>query len=620
MKLLNKKSFVGLIAALAVGAGGLGVAGTAYAADANVTLTNPTESKITLENVQKGHMYLIYKIGNYVSATDDSKTAATNDLSSIGMKGVTDADVHTGQPGNPDSPTAQDINKALYNAMVQAGIPTTAAYEAAHDYAPDVAEISTLSPEIRKFADALTFILQPREGGAISAVDTVTTPDKDQPMASTSKEITVRRGEGWYFIVDQASKANNPIDGEKFWGTGVLVGTPLTGKVGAESRTYTVLNNYNQDGSKTEQTLGTVDAKTDDTNTPGLPEDGKKTAEGSYSNGGTVVFTLESSIPDIEGRGFTSYSYKFTDTLGPGFNTPIKVKSITATFSDGTKADITSSVPATPISSTATGSVIEFDFTQLVNPAGKEASVAYKYSQAKLSVVYEATVKDGATLAQLKNSFVIDDNGHKIPITPVDPNTPGTVIKETEYGDFKKTTANGTTGLAGAKFELLASDGITRVATATSLTDDPSAAADETGIVKFGNLAGLEEGEVYTIHEIEAPADYMLQELKFSMKVQASVLETDNSGVPTKVSWTVDYIDDGKNDPFDLVTDLFADPTQTDPKAIGATVKNVQSIAQLPLTGAAGVILFLVVGALLGGGSLTLVMMAKRNKKAALMV
>lgn len=439
-------------------------------------------------------------------------------------------------------------------------------------------------------------------------------------MASTSKEITVRRGEGWYFIVDQASKANNPIDGEKFWGTGVLVGTPLTGKVGAESRTYTVLNNYNQDGSKTEQTLGTVDAKTDDTNTPGLPEDGKKTAEGSYSNGGTVVFTLESSIPDIEGRGFTSYSYKFTDTLGPGFNTPIKVKSITATFSDGTKADITSSVPATPISSTATGSVIEFDFTQLVNPAGKEASVAYKYSQAKLSVVYEATVKDGATLAQLKNSFVIDDNGHKIPITPVDPNTPGTVIKETEYGDFKKTTANGTTGLAGAKFELLASDGITRVATATSLTDDPSTAADETGIVKFGNLAGLEEGEVYTIHEIEAPADYMLQELKFSMKVQASVLETDNSGVPTKVSWTVDYIDDGKNDPFDLVTDLFADPTQTDPKAIGATVKNVQSIAQLPLTGAAGVILFLVVGALLGGGSLTLVMMAKRNKKAALMV
>jgi LPXTG-motif cell wall-anchored protein len=49
-----------------------------------------------------------------------------------------------------------------------------------------------------------------------------------------------------------------------------------------------------------------------------------------------------------------------------------------------------------------------------------------------------------------------------------------------------------------------------------------------------------------------------------------------------------------------------------------ATVKNVKNISQLPLTGAAGVFLFLIVAALLAGGAGTMVMISKRNKKAGM--
>lgn len=110
-------------------------------------------------------------------------------------------------------------------------------------------------------------------------------------------------------------------------------------------------------------------------------------------------------------------------------------------------------------------------------------------------------------------------------------------------------------------------------------------------------VKGLGEG-TYTVTETHAPDGF----IEVGLPSFTVTIGHDADGNPT-----VDY---GKgSDPFGLVTM----PIKNDP----LTVMNVRSITQLPLTGAAGTMLFTVLGLLIAGAG-ALVYMKSRNVKRAL--
>lgn len=111
-------------------------------------------------------------------------------------------------------------------------------------------------------------------------------------------------------------------------------------------------------------------------------------------------------------------------------------------------------------------------------------------------------------------------------------------------------------------------------------------------------VKGLGEG-TYTVTETHAPDGF----IEVGLPSFTVTIGHDAGGSPT-----VDY-DDKDSDPFGLVTM----PIKNDP----LTVMNVRSITQLPLTGAAGTMLFTVLGLLIAGAG-ALVYMKSRNVKRAL--
>ena len=127
----------------------------------------------------------------------------------------------------------------------------------------------------------------------------------------------------------------------------------------------------------------------------------------------------------------------------------------------------------------------------------------------------------------------------------------------------------------------------------TTVTPNPLV-SDTDGMV---TVKGLGEGK-YTVTETHAPDGF----IEVGLPSFTVTIGHDADGNPT-----VTY---GKgSDPFGLVTM----PIKNDP----LTVMNVRSITQLPLTGAAGTMLFTVLGLLIAGAG-ALVYMKSRNVKRAL--
>ena len=104
-------------------------------------------------------------------------------------------------------------------------------------------------------------------------------------------------------------------------------------------------------------------------------------------------------------------------------------------------------------------------------------------------------------------------------------------------------------------------------------------------------VTGLGEGN-YTVHETKAPTGYQL---------------------PTNLTFTVTIAADGA---VTIVQDAFKLASQ-DSQTKAITVTNVRNITQLPLTGAAGTMLFTVLGLLIAGAG-ALVYMKSRSVKHAL--
>ena len=305
------------------------------------------------------------------------------------------------------------------------------------------------------------------------------------------------------------------------------------------------------------------------TNNPGKTKEVNKT---SAAIGDTLTYTLTGSIASPAPTEF-----KFTDTPSKGLT--IKANSFQF-FTERANAE-RQSEPASNFSVTLTG-----DFT-----GNGTASFDVKvndpstYAGKKIVVTFEAVINDEA---DVENGVVNELDNYGTPVQA--PTTFG------EF-DFTKVDPDGK-GIEGVTFQVKDGDTTLHFVKQGDGSYKKAASADTQGAttnVKTdadGKLSftGLDKTKIYTVTETaRANGNYL--DIKPSFTVSFS------NGVAVLAKTAI-------SDPWGLV--------DTSAK----TVKNIKSITQLPLTGAAGTMLFTVVALLVAGAGVTIAIKSRQNAEA----
>lgn len=293
----------------------------------------------------------------------------------------------------------------------------------------------------------------------------------------------------------------------------------------------------------------------------------KKVNKDSAAIGDTLTYTLTGTIANPAPTEF-----KFTDKPGKG----LTIKAGTFKFyADNT--EISAKEAATdftvPTSDVTGGENASFDVS-VQNPS--------KYAGKTIKVTFEAVVNDDASVIdgvvnkldnygtdiEAKTGFVGFD------FTKVDPDNKGieNVTFQVKDGDT-------------VLYFVKQNDGSYKKAASANT---PSATTNvKTGATGELTFTGLEADKAYTVTETERASDVYLD-----IKPSFTVSFNNNAAVLSKTA---------TSDPWGLV-----DTT-------AKTVKNVKSITQLPLTGAAGTTLFTVVALLVAGAGVTVAVKSRQR-------
>lgn len=368
--------------------------------------------------------------------------------------------------------------------------------------------------------------------------------------------------------------------------------------------------------------------------------------------GDTRTYTITGKVPNWVGKDLSDTAnpqpvFTFTDTPGKGqtvdyssinvqlvrkddvdsgFFAPIDVDRSQYTVTQYVATDTTGSDPQftktevnanndQPAELKADG--VSYFVVDLTNYM-KDAAVNDDLIGLDVVLTYDVTVNADAVNLEgnIANTVKVDNNGST--------NEASASLPKPQTITFKKTDRDNNV-LAGAQFSLVkegdtdADDAFVKVAETTTDTPgsyivdpvtgvqaDGTRTEDQDGTVKRNPLVsgtdgmvtvkGLGEG-TYTVTETHAPDGF----IEVGLPSFTVTIGHDADGNPT-----VTY---GKgSDPFDLVTM----PIKNDP----LTVMNVRSITQLPLTGAAGITLFMVLGLLIAGAGVTVYMKSRNIRKA----
>jgi uncharacterized surface anchored protein len=477
------------------------------------------------------------------------------------------------------SVTATDGGNAAITAAVTAANASTdpltseatAAFNAASDKVAWAASLSTgaagsYNADLRKIAQYLTKNTLTTAGVAIDQTAT------DAIAAATDNPAVVDvQSAGWYIITNDYTATS----GSAATGVSTIIGTYVKDVPGA---------------------TGEAKLKPTNGNTPGdnTPDDFKKTLTGAVVKGANDTFTITSKLPNATEWDTTKTDlYKVVDHPSKilGEFTDLKV-TIDGTTELDKDTDYTVST-GSPIDSDHNPDYI-VDLTPYF-----QAHAADITGGQKLAITYKATVASDPTADQAKavNSFDVIKNGVKVGVPPNDPN-PGNPGTDTPVDSTVELTINkvdeNDKPLDGAVFTLEDADG-------NKIVDVTTGAGNTPGEAKVTNLGA----GTYKFVETHAPSDYALYD---NLGAQAVVTATKDDTKAITMSTVVTALDGSVGVGLGLssVTNNVA------------TVRNVKNISQLPLTGAAGVFLFLIVAALLAGGAGTMVMISKRNKKAGM--
>ena len=416
------------------------------------------------------------------------------------------------------------------------------------------AYVATFNAEqIRKFAEELakTNPLPTADGAGL----TVTAE-----QAGTAQPVAVD-GEGWYLVTDTYNgKAGTPA----------VVATTVNGldnlRIVADAKT----------GQGGITTVGRFNAKNENPLTPPskTAKVGDVDVNGKTVNvGDTVDFTVSAAVP-ASAANYDVYPFTITDTASKG----LKVAE-TNTFKvqvDGKDVDA-ALYKVEQTGSAAVGTTTTITFASAKSLADKTIVVSYTGVVTKDAL----TGLDGS----VDNKAKITTNGGTSGEGKTESKTYGFQFKKIGVDD----DAN---ALAGAQFVVKKKDGKflkqdTESKAWSSVDDQTDATVFTSGADGLVQFKGLAAGD-YTVMETNAPNGYAQN---FKVTFDVSIAE----------NGTVTF----KQDLLHQVT------LPTDGQI--ATVKNVKSITQLPLTGAAGTTLFTVVALLVAGAGVTVAVKSRQR-------
>ena len=353
-----------------------------------------------------------------------------------------------------------------------------------------------------------------------------------------------------------------------------------------------------------EEDLGEVVAKSD---TPTKPSKTADEVNEALGVGSTVNFTVKWNVPNVAGLDPESVTYVLRDQPGTGLTVKQSDIHVYVADADGTKVDgidepVTEvRLSADKIAGFADGELVgngEKLFTVDLSDWIKNEANA-KYAGAALYLRYSATINTDVQ----ENATV--ENKADVTTDPSDPfsGEPADVkVKIGKLEFLKYGVDEDSTSLEGASFTVTDSKGtaLNFSKTENGYVLDPegkltTVTSDTDGKVK---IFGLPQGD-YTFEETVFASGYSDQ---FVPKFVISVSLT---GEQDK---TVHYELTARENTLGMAG------TGTVEGYDGIAVKNVKNITQLPLTGAAGTMLFTVLGLLIAGAG-ALVYMKSRSVK-----
>ena len=429
------------------------------------------------------------------------------------------------------------------------------------------AYVATFNAEqLRKFAEELakTNPLPAADGAGLTVAAN---------QAGTTQPVAVN-GEGWYLVTDA-------YDGKT--GTPAVVATTVSGltdlTIVPDTKTgqgnITTVGKFN---AKNENTP-TIDEKTVASADPKVSFDGKTVKIGQQ-----LTYTVKATVPETA-DGYDSYPYSIQDVASKGLT--IDGASITVQADGKVVNDYTVTGPIVGQTGETTTTIT---FANAKNYAGKQ-----------LVVTYNATVNDQ-----------ILDNANKVTNTAKashDGIFDGTGVTKTLYTGnlefLKYGVGNDENKLAGATFNVYAGD--KAEGTPLKFTNTET---DVDGVYKFNAngsadvVSGI-DGKV--VLKGLAAGKYTFKETGFVAGYAKNIVPEFTIEVTIANNGAVSYALTEDNNKLGLASTASVDKTKI------IKVKNVKSITQLPLTGAAGTTLFIVVALLLAGAGVAVVVKSRQR-------
>lgn len=366
-----------------------------------------------------------------------------------------------------------------------------------------------------------------------------------------------------------------------------------------------------------------IDAKGE---APGTPQ--KTTDKADYNVGDTVRFTIKATVPTYLGYDAGTYDLKMNDTLTKGLTFDAAKANVTVSLNKLGTDQVLATIPAgtpgyalTTDSDMSNGGKIVFDLSSFFRDLITKGDG--HYAGAQIVISYDTTLNANAidtTPGDVHNSASLEYSNDPNASISGEPATPGKTpegkAKVYTY-NFDLTKINKATNekLAGAKFSISKGgadlkfvkldDGSYRKAMAT---DAPASTVTTVVTGAQGNLSikGVASGDDYQVKETEAPNGFMtLKDLSFGVKILPTYGPDDSGEQELK---TLEY---------GFVADPYGLAQMTSPTKGSYQLMNVKSLAQLPLTGAAGIMFLVVVGGLMVAAGVCIYLASMRSKRDA---